>query len=182
MTQPRRPFRDYLRNIWSGITSTFVGMRLTIGYFFRKPVTLRYPEQRPDIPDGHRGLHEYDEANCAFCQACSKACPVQCIHVEAIGRGKDSMITRYDIDYSRCLFCDLCTEFCPTHCILMGKQYDLAGTSREACVVHFARPKSEGEIKAHEVMLARKDAERKAKVAAAKETKQADDAPKDKEG
>jgi len=165
---PKNPLRQYFANIWSGIATTYIGMRLTIRYFFSKPVTMRYPEVRPEIPKGHRGLHKLSEEHCMVCKACSAACPVECIIIESIGKGKDSMLTRFDIDYSRCLFCELCTVPCPNACITMTEAYDLASASREACILPLARPKSEAEIAAHKAMLAQKEAEKKAKQEAAK--------------
>ena len=164
----KSPFVEYFANVWAGILTTYVGMRLTMRYFFRKSVTMEYPEVRPVIPAGHRGLHGFDESKCFICRGCEKACPVDCFSIEAIGRGKDVLITRFDIDYSRCLFCDLCTIPCPNVAIWMSERFDLAGYSRENCTVHFTRPKSAEEIAAHQAMLAKKEAEKKAKLEAAK--------------
>jgi NADH-quinone oxidoreductase subunit I len=164
----KSPFAQYFVNLWAGIMTTYVGMRLTFKHMFRPTETLRYPEARPEIPAGHRGIHVYDESQCSGCKLCARACPVDCITVESVGRGKDSMISRYDIDYTKCLFCELCTEPCPTQCILMGPDYDLSRYTREDCVVHFARPKSKEEVDALLAEIARKEAEKKAKLAAQK--------------
>jgi len=59
-----------------------------------------------------------------------KSCPVDCIKVEAIGKGKDQMLTRFDIDYGKCLFCDLCTAPCPTSAIHMTKNSILPADAR----------------------------------------------------
>ncbi|WP_319588753.1 4Fe-4S binding protein, partial [uncultured Desulfobulbus sp.] len=120
------------------------------------------------IPEGYRGLHGYNESTCLLCKSCAAACPVDCFNIESVGKGKDSLVTRFDIDYSKCLFCALCVAACPTNCIWMTQKYDLASTSREACVLHFARTKSGDEIEAHKALLARKEAEKKAKLEAAK--------------
>jgi len=98
-TQARRvpqrpPIVRYFGDIWDGIATTFLGMRLTIGYFFRKPVTMRYPEVRPVILPGHRGLHTFDESKCTLCHLCQNNCPVNCITVEGLGRARDTLVTR----------------------------------------------------------------------------------------
>lgn len=173
MAQKRHPFPQYFLNIWSGIWTTFVGMKLTFGYLFRKPVTLLYPEERPVVPEGYRGLHALDEAKCHVCGGCSKACPVNCITVESVGKGKDQLITSFRIDYSKCLFCDLCTVPCPTAAIHMTKEYDAAGRTRQGCTIELARIKSAEEIAVHEAMLAAKEAEKKAKAEADKKAKEA---------
>lgn len=167
-TQKRSPFAEYFANVWAGTVTTLVGMRLTLGYFFRKPVTIQYPEVKAPIPENYRGIHGYDEEKCLVCKACAAACPVDCITIEQVGRGKDAMCTTFDIDYAKCLFCGLCTAPCPTECLFMTKEYDLARYTREECLVHFARPKTPEEIAAHMELLARKEAEKKAKDEAAK--------------
>ena len=164
----RNPFVQYFVDVWSGVVTTYLGMRLTLGYFFRKPVTMRYPEVRPKIPEGHRGLHELHEGQCMVCKGCASACPVDCITIESVGRGRDAMLTRFEIDYSKCLFCELCTEPCANHCLVMGPKYDLSSTSRQSVVVSLIRPKSAEEIQAHLEMLERKEAEKKAKIEAAR--------------
>jgi len=161
--RPRNPFVQYFADIWAGVATTYLGMRLTLGYFFGRKFTMLYPEERPVIPPGHRGLHAYDESKCILCQLCVAACPVGCITLEAVGKGKDGMATRYDVDYSACLFCNMCAEACPTKCVWLSEKYDLACGSRGECVLRLARPKTDSEIAAHKDLLARKEAEKKAK-------------------
>lgn len=166
--QKRNSFVRYFADLWSGIATTIVGMNLTFWYLFRKPITMRYPEVRPVVPEGYRGIHGLDESKCHVCGGCAKACPVDCITIESIGKGKDQLMTRFDIDYGKCLFCELCTAPCPTNAIHMTKDFDFAGRTREGCVIHLARPKTGEEIAAHHAMLAAKEAEKKAKAEAAK--------------
>lgn len=179
MSRARNPFTEYFANLWAGIVTTFVGMRLTLHYCLReKPVTMEYPEVRPVVPETYRGIHGFDESKCAVCKACAAACPVDCITIEHIGRGKDAMLTRFDIDYGKCLFCELCTVPCPVEAIFMTTQYDLARPTRNGCVLHFARPKTPEELAAHDAMLAQKEVEKKAKAAEAAAAKAKADAEK----
>lgn len=173
MARKRHPFAQYFADVWSGIATTVIGMKLTFKYLFRKPVTMLYPEERPEVPEGYRGIHVLIENKCAVCGGCAKACPVGCITIESIGKGKDQLLTRFDIDYSKCLFCDLCTSPCPSAAIAMSQAYDASTTTREGCVLHLARPKSAEEIAAHNAMLAAKEAEKKAKAEAEKKAKEA---------
>ena len=91
---------------------------------------------------------------------CAAACPVSCIYIQSVGRGKDALMTQFDIDYTKCLFCDLCTPPCPTECIWMTQEYDLASYSKEDCTINFARTKTEEEIAAHKVLLEKKEEEK----------------------
>ncbi len=164
-------FVEYFTDLWAGIYSTWKGMTLTLGYVFKRSVTMQYPEIRPEIPDTHRGLHVYDENKCVLCLQCSKVCPVECITIEALGRGKDRLIVKFDVDYSKCLFCNLCCEVCKPECLRLGKEYDLSSINRSGCVRHLAGEKSDQEIEAFKVGFAKKEAERKEKAEAAKKEK-----------
>ncbi|MBP8128133.1 MAG: 4Fe-4S binding protein [Candidatus Hydrogenedentes bacterium] len=161
----RNPLAQYFADIWAGIVTTYAGMRLTLGYFFSKPVTLRYPEQRPVIPPTHRGIHTYDEDSCTICRRCAMVCPVDCIDIETVGRGKDQLMLHFRIDYARCLFCNLCAEGCQSSGLKLTEGYNLATGSRALCVRELARPKTEEEIQAVKDRIAQKDAEKAAKAA-----------------
>lgn len=161
-------FRKYWSDIALGVTTTIGGMRVTWRHIFQRPVTLVYPEERPQIAVGHRGIHGFEEEKCISCDMCATACPVDCIYIKSVGRGKDAMMTQFDIDYSKCLFCNLCTPPCPTECIWMTQEYDLASYSKEDCTINFARTKSAEEVEAHEEVLKKLDEEKKAKAAAKK--------------
>ncbi len=161
----RGPVAQYFADLRDGIVTTYAGMRLTLGYFFGKTFTMRYPEVRPEIPAGHRGIHAYVEPKCTVCFRCQNACPVSCIKIETLGRGKDVLLTGYEVDYSKCLFCNLCAEVCPTNCVWLTEKYNLACGTRGECTLQFARPKTDEEIEAHKALLAQREAERKAKQA-----------------
>jgi len=166
MANKQSPLRQYFKDLWNGIITTWQGMTLTGWYLFKPKVTMRYPEEKPVIPPSHRGLHIYEENKCALCLGCVAACPVDCISIEALGKGKNRLILKFDIDYSKCLFCNLCCEACRPACLHLGPDYDLSSTTREGCVLHLARVKTEEEIEAHKKMLAAREAERKAKAEA----------------
>lgn len=162
MSKSRKPLPLYFADLWAGIATTYLGMQLTLRYFFSPKITMMYPEERPVIPKSHRGLHAYDEAKCILCQLCVQTCPVSCITIESEGRGKDGLVKRYEVDYSRCLFCNLCAEVCPTKCVWLTEYYSLPRATRAECVLQFARPKSEADIAAWREAAARREAEKKA--------------------
>jgi NADH-quinone oxidoreductase subunit I len=146
------PVADYFRNVTHTARSVLVGLRITLKYWFQRPVSVSYPERRLTLAPRYRGIHEFELNKCIACDLCAKACPVDCIYVDKtaprrIDKGtglvdesdpKNGKLVRFAIDYSKCLFCALCTEPCPTDCIHMGKLHDLSGYSRKDVVVEFA--------------------------------------------
>jgi NADH-quinone oxidoreductase subunit I len=139
----------YFSELWDGIRTTAQGLKLTTSVFGRAVTqgsyTLQYPEETLPIDKvTHRGIHEYDVDRCISCEACAKACPVDCIYIESAPdakgkptKGKAAIMTRFDIDYSKCLFCSLCVPPCPSECIQLGERYSLPGHTRDDMVVHF---------------------------------------------
>ena len=167
-TTKTEAFIGYWRDLWRGIYTTYAGMKLTIGYFFTKPVTLRYPEERPHVADGHRGLHCLDSEKCTTCGQCLKVCPVDCIELEGEGKGKNAQLLVYKIDYTKCVFCNLCCEACPTNCLWMGPDWDLSAYDREGCVIDFMQRDRETMVAQRWPSLIKAEAEEAAKKAARK--------------
>lgn len=68
----------------------------------------------------------------------------------------------------------------------MGAEYDLSARSRDGCTIEFASPKTEEQFAAHQAELDRKEAEKKAALAAKKkadaEKKAKEEAEKKAEG
>ncbi len=128
----------WMRRIWLGVKTTFIGLSITVPYIFRRPYTLQYPEEVPEIPPTERGLHNFEIDKCIFCDQCAKICPVDCIVIEGEGKGKTARIQKFEIDYTKCLFCALCTEPCPTECIHMGPTFDLVGYTRDEVIIDYA--------------------------------------------
>ena len=147
--------RTYFQEIFDTVRSIVIGLRITIKYCFQKTVTVQYPEQRLALAPRYRGIHEFEANKCIACDMCAKACPVDCIYIDATAPRKIDKKTglvdasggellRFAIDYSKCLFCALCTEPCPTDCIHMGKLHDLSSYSRQDVVVEFAELDKQG--------------------------------------
>lgn len=172
----KSPVKKYFDDLWLGLKSTAVGLRVSGRTMLERKVTMNYPEERPVVPMSHRGIHGYDEELCISCDMCANACPVSCIYIQSVGKGQDALMTQFDIDYTKCLFCDLCTPPCPTECIWMTQEYDLASYSKDDCIVNFATYKTEDRIEEHKEKLAKMEEEKKAKAAAKKAEAEAEKA------
>jgi ferredoxin len=65
------------------------GLMFTMRRFFKPAVTLRYPEETPQIPPKNRGRLQllYDEngsLKCETCFQCAQACPIECIDMGGV--------------------------------------------------------------------------------------------------
>ena len=94
----------YFRDIVAGITSTKVGLMLTLRHLWqaharRTPayvtdpnyfgqdtgvVTLTYPHEQLPLPDNARYQLHNEMDDCIVCDKCAKICPVDCIEIEPI--------------------------------------------------------------------------------------------------
>jgi len=135
-----------LREIAGGVKSILQGMRVTLGYFTRKKVTLQYPEQRPVLSERFRGIPALpvDPATgrdrCVACSACARVCPVNVIDV-TMEKDEDNKrhAGEFTLDAGRCIFCGLCVEVCPTGALVMSDEFELAHSSRADLVLGLER-------------------------------------------
>lgn len=143
----------FFGEIYETLKSIFIGMRITAKYWFSPVVTVRYPYEKLSFAPRYRGIHEFAADLCIACEACAKACPVDCIYIDKSGPRKLDKKTgkvtggelwRYAIDYEKCMFCALCTEVCPTECVIMGKNHDISGYARRDMIVEFAELAKQG--------------------------------------
>ncbi|MCK9229223.1 MAG: NADH-quinone oxidoreductase subunit I [Syntrophales bacterium] len=120
------------------------GLWTTLKEFFRKPITMQYPEQKWTFPERFRGRPKLltDDTGgvlCVACGLCEKICPCQCIIVVP-GTGPDGIrnLKDYTLDLSRCCFCGMCVESCPVEAIIMGHEYELAVYDRKQLILDTA--------------------------------------------
>jgi NADH-quinone oxidoreductase subunit I len=128
-------------------------MRVTLKYCFAKTITVQYPDVAPVLQPRYRGFHYFEIEKCIACDACAKACPVDCIYIDKAaprkidkesGEAKGGAMVRYAIDYAKCMFCGLCIPPCPTDCIHMGNLHDLSGYTRQSMIVEFTELAKQG--------------------------------------
>lgn len=141
----------YFKEIFSGLWSLLVGMKVTLRYALMPTVTVHYPfETLPISPNfrGHTDLvinTKTRRDKCIVCMMCQRTCPSQCITVEGEKPegGKKKVLTRYLLDFTKCSLCGNCVEVCPTSALEFSDDYQLAGYSRHD--FHFDLVKRFGE-------------------------------------
>jgi NADH-quinone oxidoreductase subunit I len=108
------------------------GLGITIKHFFKKKVTIQYPEEQRPMSEVYRGLHvlkrdEQGRERCTACGLCAVACPAEAISMTAAERqpGEENLYREekyaavYEINMLRCIFCGLCEEACPKSAIYL---------------------------------------------------------------
>lgn len=123
MKQVYRYIRHYLRSFL--LLELFVGLKVTGKYFFKKKVTVQFPEENTPLSPRFRGLlalrrYPNGEERCIACKLCEAVCPALAITIESEPREDGSRrTTRYDIDIFKCINCGLCEESCPVDSIVV---------------------------------------------------------------
>lgn len=124
----------------------FRGLLITGRYLFRKRVTTRYPEVKTRVERRFKGRHwltRYADGleRCVGCELCVIVCPSQAIYVKAAENMPDHQVSKgeryaeqFQINMLRCIFCGFCEEACPTGAIVLGRDYELSGKTRESLI------------------------------------------------
>lgn len=100
------------------------GLSVTLRQFFKKSVTLEYPEEKTPQSHRFRGLHALrrypsGEERCIACKLCEAVCPALAITIESdVGEDGIRRTSRYDIDLFKCIYCGFCEEACPVDAIV----------------------------------------------------------------
>lgn len=128
--QKSRPMKKLYRYMQHYIRSfllleLFSGLKLTGKYFFKKKITVQFPEEQTPLSPRFRGLlalrrYPNGEERCIACKLCEAVCPALAITIESEPRDDGSRrTTRYDIDMFKCINCGLCEESCPVDSIVV---------------------------------------------------------------
>lgn len=107
-----------------------VGMRTTGIYFWKKKVTIQYPEEKTPTSPRFRGIHALrrypnGEERCIACKLCEAVCPALAISIDSAPREDGSRrTTKYEIDLFKCIYCGFCEEACPVDSIVLTNMHD----------------------------------------------------------
>ena len=123
------------------------GMTITLRHFFKKKITISYPEETRPFSPVYRGLHvlkrdEIGAERCTACGLCAVACPSEAIIMIAAERkpGEESLYREekyaavYEIDMLRCIFCGNCEEACPKEAIFLTDRLVTSDYKRDVFV------------------------------------------------
>ncbi len=113
------------------LTELLSGLKVTWKHFFKKKVTVQYPDEKTPQSPRFRGLHALrrysnGEERCISCKLCEAVCPALAITIEAEPRKEDGQrrTTRYEIDLFKCIFCGFCEESCPVDSIVETRAFE----------------------------------------------------------
>ena len=114
------------------LPAIFGGLWITLKHFFKKKVTVSYPEEKRPVAPIYRGQHvlkrdEEGRERCTACGLCAVSCPAEAITMDAAEREKgeehlykeEKYAKKYEINMLRCIFCGLCEEACPKEAIFL---------------------------------------------------------------
>ena len=100
------------------------GLSVTGRAFFKKKITVQFPEEMTPISPRFRGMlalrrYPNGEERCIACKLCEVVCPALAITIDSEMRADGTRrTTRYDIDVFKCINCGLCEEACPVDSIV----------------------------------------------------------------
>jgi NADH-quinone oxidoreductase subunit I len=135
-----------MKKTLSKVMSMIRGLFIVLKYSFKRPVTVRYPEEKRKLPQRFRGRHyltkwEDGLERCVGCELCAIVCPSQAIYVKPaqnepgdVHSHGERYASDFQINMLRCIYCGYCEEACPTGAIILSNEYELSGTSRESLI------------------------------------------------
>lgn len=172
--------KDYFSSLGSGILSLVKGMQVTGKEFVTPKITERYPENREThhVPERFRAILQlkYDadgNHKCIACGICERNCPNGTISlttkmVDTADGKKKRKLDKYQYDLGSCTFCQLCVTSCPQNALEFTNDFEQAVFTRDKLVKKLNYLPEKEEPAPTPEQLAKIQAEREAKIAAAK--------------
>lgn len=172
--------KEYFSTLASGVGSLLKGMQVTGKEFITPKITELYPEDRETVhvPERFRAVLKlkYDadgHHKCIACGTCERNCPNGTITlttkmVDTPDGKKKKKLEKYQYDLGSCTFCQLCVTTCPTNALEFSNDFEQAVFTRDKLVrkLNYIPEPEEPQLSPEE--LARIQAEREAKIEAAK--------------
>lgn len=119
----------------------------TIVNVARAPTTEQFPFEVRPRPERYKAsfalVHdEHGEEACIGCLACERICPSRIIKLQPSPK-RESPVTGkkrgycddFVLDLNACIYCELCVQVCPTDAIVMVREKEVPGYSREDLVL-----------------------------------------------
>lgn len=172
--------KDYFSSLGSGIMSLIKGMQVTGKEFVTPKITEKYPEDRETVkvPERFRAILQlkYDadgNHKCIACGICERNCPNGTITlttkmVDTADGKKKRKLDKYQYDLGSCTFCQLCVTSCPQGALEFSNDFEQAVFTRDKLVKKLNYLPEKEEPAPTPEQLAKIQAEREAKIAAAK--------------
>lgn len=172
--------KDYFSSLGSGIMSLIKGMQVTGKEFVTPKITEKYPEDRETVkvPERFRAILQlkYDadgNHKCIACGICERNCPNGTITlttkmVDTADGKKKRKLDKYQYDLGSCTFCQLCVTSCPQGALEFSNDFEQAVFTRDKLVKKLNYLPEKEEPAPTPEQLAKIQAEREAKIVAAK--------------
>ncbi len=123
---------------------TLKGLRTTLLWLFRRPVTAHYPDQHLPVQQRYMGFPALltddtaGEPFCTGCMVCVRECPTQCMSAQMHDNPKFAdgtshrrkIIETFEINLNRCILCGICVDVCSFDAIEMSYEHELASYAR----------------------------------------------------
>ena len=172
--------KDYFSSLGTGIASLLKGMQVTGKEFVTPKITEKYPEDRETVhvPERFRAILQlkYDadgNHKCIACGICQRNCPNGTISlttkmVPTFDGKQKRKLDKYIYDLGSCTFCQLCVTSCPQDALEFKNDFEQAVFTREKLVKKLNYLPEKEEPAPTPEQIAKMQAEKEAKIAAAK--------------
>jgi NADH-quinone oxidoreductase subunit I len=152
-----RSIINYLKEVFFGVKSLLVGMKVTGSYFFRPStiVTQKYPNNRKNLVmfDRFKGEvimphNDKNEHKCTGCGICEMNCPNGTIEIisktiTTEDGKKKKAIDKHIYRLGMCTFCALCVKTCPSNALAFGQTFEHAVFNRTLLIKTLNKPGSQ---------------------------------------
>jgi formate hydrogenlyase subunit 6/NADH:ubiquinone oxidoreductase subunit I len=108
--------------------------------FIRKPVTVNYPVESKEMPNGFRGKLKFHPDKCIGCKMCMRDCPSGAIEIRKVGEKEFEAL----INLGKCIYCAQCVDSCFKKALEVTPEYELAQLdSQKLKIILHAFPQEE---------------------------------------